>query len=151
MFKKASSASKKYLKFIGIANIILAILSIISLIVFAVAKGNIFDLGITSDQLNQLHNSGISDDQVRILLCIGTGIGFLFEILIGWLLIRAANNPNKTTLILVLVTLSTISGIVSLFSSGFSNISTVIGNIFNLTIDVLAFMALLRVRRETGE
>ena len=146
--KEAAHNSKLYLRILGIIEIVLAALSIILMAVFMVSNITLTEMGISGQQISDLAAQNISESTFKTIIGItGIVIGIL-DALIGWLLIRAANNPKKSTFVLVLVVLMTVTSIVTLFTSGFSNIGTVIGNIASVTINVLALMSLFRIRSE---
>ncbi|MBR2588938.1 hypothetical protein IKE84_01180 [Candidatus Saccharibacteria bacterium] len=148
--KEAAHNSKLYLRILGIIEIVLAALSIILMIIFMMSNITLTEMGISGQQISDLAAQNISESTFKTIVGItGIVIGIL-DALIGWLLIRAANNPKKSTFVLVLVVLMTVTSIVTLFTSGFSSIGTVIGNITSVTVNVLALMSLFRIRSENN-
>lgn len=148
--KEAAHNSKLYLRILGIIEIVLAALSIILMIIFMMSNITLTEMGISGQQISDLAAQNISESTFKTIVGItGIVIGIL-DALIGWLLIRAANNPKKSTFVLVLVVLMTVTSIVTLFTSGFSSIGTVIGNIASVTVNVLALMSLFRIRSENN-
>ena len=148
--KEAAHDSKLYLRILGTIEIVLAALSIILMIVFMMSNITLTEMGISGQQISDLAAQNISESTFKTIIGItGIVIGIL-DALIGWLLIRAANNPKKSTFVLVLVVLMTVTSIVTLFTSGFSSIGTVIGNIASVTVNVLALMSLFRIRSENN-
>ena len=151
MAKKSSSVSKKYLKILGIVEIVFAVI-LAALTVFAVTLNpTLTDLGFTADQIANMTGSGITESAIKTIFYVTTFICIAIAILIGALLIRAANNPKKSTFVLVLTVLSTVGAVITLFSSGFSNIGSVITNAITLTLDILTLMALVKIRGEIKE
>lgn len=151
MAKKSSSISRKYLKILGIVEIVLAVILAALTTLAVVLNPSLSDLGFTADQIATVTQDGASEDVAKTIFYIVSFAYIAIEILIGALLIRAANNPKKSTFVLVLTVLSTVGSIVTLFSSGFSSLSVVITNVITLTIYILTFMALTKARGEIKE
>ena len=151
MAKKSSSVSRKYLKILGIVEIVFAVI-LAALSIFAVTLNpSLTDLGFTADQIASITNSGATENVIKTVYYVTTFTCIAIAILVGALLIRAANNPKKSTFVLVLTVLSTVGSVVTLFSTGFNNIGTVISNIISLTLYILTFMALVKIRGEIKE
>lgn len=151
MPKTKQSASRKYLKILGIVTIVFAVISVISMVVLMfTAKGIAVDQILSADQLKQLHDANLSDDVIRMMIFGFGAFAGLIALLEGWLMVRASNDPVKSTFLLVLIVLSVISGAAQLFSDGFGSRSTALSNIFNLTINVLAMIAVLKARAEVN-
>lgn len=151
MAKKPSGASKTYLKALGIINIVLAVLMAILAVFLFCSKMTFTDLGLDTNTISELQKQNISEDTFRAIAGGAYIFVCLLYVLIGWLLIRAANNPQKSTFVLVLLVIATVSSTVQLFSAGFSNWGTVLSNTISLIINILAVMAVLRIRREIDE
>ncbi len=146
--KKSSknSTSKKYLKALGIIYIIMSILVIVMGVVFLATKMDVSQLGL---DLAKLHEQNLSDDNIRLIASIGIMCAGVIDLIIGWLLCRAAKDAHKSTFVLVLTVLSLVSSLVSIFTqNNFASASGSVGFIIGVTIDVLTLMALLNIRKE---
>ena len=78
----------------------------------------------------------------------------VIEALVGWLLIRAANDPHKTTFLFVLLVLEVISGVYTLIqtaSQGASASAPGAGAILSLAISVLALFVTYKARQEVNK
>lgn len=146
MAKKQSGTARGYLKIIGIVSMVLGILGIICGILLAC--GAVKDLNSFGD-LSSLRNNGMSDEQIRISLGIGSIIASTISAWAGWVIYRASRKNGKTTLALVLTVLNLVSNFVSVVSN--TPVDQKISYSISLVIYVLAFMALLRVRRENED
>lgn len=140
------SASRKYLKILGIVEMVLAGIGLIIAIAMFFVKGiNIADFGL--ENLDQLRRQ-FSDDQIKNII-LGMGIiSCLINFWISWIIYRAGAT-NKTTLALVLVVLQCIAGAATIFSSLVNHVALGISTIISLTIYVLAFIAIMNVRSES--
>lgn len=150
MAKKDSTTSKKYLNILGIVTLVFGCLILVGAIVFMAVDFDLQSLG--GDYYKELlahANGDIKVAKMAIAMTImSTGLS---EILMGWLERRAAKNPEKSTFLLVLVVLSVISGVFTMVSGGFKDIANASGSIVSLTINVLALMAILDIRRKIDE
>ena len=150
MVKEKKSASRKYLKILGIIALVLACLSTILGIVFIVMRNSmsLMDLGVASLP------TGVTEDSFKILVGSMIIVSGVIEALIGWLLIRAANDPRKTTFLFVLLVLEVISGVYTLIqtaSRGMGASASGASAILSLAISVLALFATYKARQEVNK
>ncbi len=140
---KKNKPEKLYLKILGVLQFIGAFIFLCGGILTAFVKvATVDELGLA-----ELRTENISDnDLLMIVGCTMLFLGLLYAIM-GWLLFRAANHPEKSTFLLVLLVISVVCGIVSLFNAK-GVASALISTAVSLTIDVLALMAVMRIRRE---
>lgn len=143
------SLSRKYLKIIGIVTLVLGIIYV-ALAIAGMFVLNNMDLAqvLSADQLQELRDANITDQMIRIFICVGGMVAALVSVLEGILLMRASNDPRKSVFLLVLIVLSIISGIYTLVSGGIQNIGANFGSIIGLTVNVLAIMAVMSARKE---
>lgn len=148
---KKNSTSKKYLRVLGIISLVFACIALIVGILTIAMRGqySLADLGL-SEMVDQFQGE-ITEEGLKIAIGIVFLINGFGDALIGWLLIRAANNPRKSTLLLVLLVFSVISGIYTLINTGFSNAAAATGNIVNLTVYVLALIAVFDLRGQYND
>ena len=146
--KEKNSTSKKYLKVLGVLSIIFAVISVITGIITIAIQSQFTLADIGMADIMKSMPAEATEEMVKIIF--GSTIIFagLMELLIGCLLIRAANNPRKSTFLLVLLVIQVISCAFTLFSSGFTSVASAFGNILNLTIYVLALAAVFKIRGE---
>ena len=137
------SGSRKMLKFLGVLDIIFGIAGIIFGIIMFVGGG----LGavIATD----------SDAQVGAVAIVLVGIimlvSGLFDLILGILAVRAANNPRRIMPVWVLALISLILnviGVISGISSGGG--SGIIPSIVGLIIAVIVFVIANNVKKEAG-
>lgn len=141
-----SSASRKYLKILGIVEMVLAGIGLIASIAMFFIKGiNVADFGLENlDQLRQ----HFTDEQIKNVV-FGVGVvACLINLWVAWIIYRAGAT-NKTTLALVLVVLQCISGAATIFSSLINHVALGFSTVISLTIYVLAFIAIMNVRSES--
>ncbi|MBR3135056.1 hypothetical protein IKG54_00620 [Candidatus Saccharibacteria bacterium] len=142
------SASKTYLKVLGVITIIMGVFAaIFGIAIFCLKDADILN-AVGAATVEQFTKAGIAENAVKAVLGTTMLVSSFISVLEGILMLRAAKNPEKSTLLLVLLVLSTISGAATLFMEGFSNIGTVIGNIASLTVNVLALIATFNIRSE---
>ena len=142
------SASKMYLRILGIIAIVMGALAVVaSIIIMCVSSIEITSI-IGASGLAEFRKANMDDNAIRITLGAMTLVLSLIGVLEGALMLRAARHPEKSTFLLVLLVLSVISGAFSLFADGFSTMSTVVANIISLAINVLALIATLNIRSE---
>lgn len=152
MAKEKKSASRKYLKVLGIISLIAAICVLIFGIVLIAAKDS-----YTLDQIGMASIidsvEGATENDIKVVLGAIFIVYGIFEGLGGWLLLRAAKNPTKTTLLFVLLLIEVISGIYSLIQSatGGVSMSSAALSIVSLTISVLALFATYKARSEAKQ
>ena len=150
MVKKESTTSKKYLNILGIVTLIFGCLVLVGAIIFMAVDFDLQSLG--GEYYGELLARANGDVKVAkmaiAMTIISTGLG---EILMGWLERRAAKNPEKSTFLLVLVVLSVISGVFTMVNGGFKDVANACGTIVSLTINVLALMAILDIRKKIDE
>ena len=150
MVKEKKSASRKYLKILGIIALVLACLLTILGIMFIVMRNSmsLTDLGVASLP------TGVTEDSFKILVGSMIIVSGVIEALVGWLLIRAANDPRKTTFLFVLLVLEVISGVYTLIqtaSQGTGASASGAGAILSLAISVLALFATYKARQEVNK
>lgn len=148
MAKNSKSLSRKYLKILGIVTIVMAVLTVITGVAVFFVKDMDYMGALTGAAREYVEQMNWNNDTLRVMAGSLILAGGIFSIVEGWLLVRAANDPAKSTLLLVLVVLSCIFGAVTLFEGGFKDISVVLGNGVSLAINVLAFIAVLNARKE---
>ncbi|MBR0403246.1 hypothetical protein IJI55_01710 [Candidatus Saccharibacteria bacterium] len=143
------SLSRKYLKVLGVVMLIFGVLgAIVSILaMFAINSVDLSQM-FNASQLESFRNANISDDLIRIMVGVTAIIASLLSVLEGWLLMRASNDPKKSTFLLVLLVLSVISGIYNIAVGGIQNIGANISGILSLTLNVLAVMAVMSARKE---
>ncbi len=150
MAKKAVFNYKAYLKIIGAISIAIGIVGVITAILIPVAKIDVNQLGLSEAQLADFRKiEGTTDDVIRVSMAIVASIASLWAIFEGWLMRRAAKNPEKSTLLLVLLVISVISGIAGVFTYG--GTANTISEIVQLVLNVLALMAVVQIRKEVSE
>ncbi len=143
--KVQNRTEKIYLKVLGVLQFIAAALAILCGILVGFAKIATVD----QLELGSARTEGVTDDQILVIAgCVVIFMGLL-SLLMGWLLFRAANHPEKSTFLLVLTVISVISSIVGLF--GNKSAGTMVSAVISLSIDVLTLMAVMRIRREIEE
>ena len=145
MASKQESASKKYLNILGIVTMVLGCIIVIGGIILMALNINLAD--INNDYVNQLIAKANGDVNVA-KMSLGLGIIFsgLFQAFLGWLERRASKTPEKSTLLLVLTVLSVVGGVFSMFNTGFKDADNAFGSVFSLTINVLALLAIIKLR-----
>ena len=146
MVKKQASLSSDYLNILGVVSLIMGLLIVVGSIIFMVVDFDLSKLeyGFFNDALRR------ANGDVHVAKIV-TGVSMLtaglFQMLIGWLERRAANNPEKSLFLLVLVVLGIVGGLYAMFNGGFTDIGNVMGNIISLVVNVLAFMAIYNIRK----
>ena len=147
---KKNSTSKKYLRILGIVYFVLAALIVLSTVVMMVTKTDVNKLGIDLTEIRKIE--GATDDVIRVSYGICMIIAGLLVVLEGWLLRRAAKDPSKSTLLLVLLVLSVVTSVVSIFTTNnFDSISKSASFALGLTINILALMSVVNIRKEIKE
>ena len=147
MSKKTVENCKKYLKAIGWVNIGIAALTIITAIIMMIAKAPLDQLQLAdADKLIKEHN--MSEDTVRVIACCTIIFTGLISAFFGNVIRRAGVNTKKTTLALVFVVLGSISAATGVFNGKFESVGATIANILHLTVYILAFMAIMKIRNE---
>lgn len=143
------SLSRKYLKILGIISVVIgAITAILGIILFFTLKDVDMMTIFSSEQIAVINDMDIATEAIYIF--IGTTViifGFL-SLLEGWLLLRAAKDPRKSTFLLVLLVLAVATAVVNLITGKIQNSGSIVGSIGSLTIDVLSLIAVLNARRE---
>ena len=140
--KVKNRTEKIYLKVLGVLQFIECALAILCGILIGFTKiGTVDELGLAD-----LRTEGVSDENLLIIVGISFFVLAFISLLLGWLLFRAANHPEKSTFLLVLTVISVICNIVGLF--GNKSTSTMISAVITLSVDVLTLMAVMRIRRE---
>lgn len=140
---KKNKTEKLYLKILGVLQFISAIFFVVCGIVIGFAKvATVDELG-----LGELRGNGVTDNDVLMIVGITTIIMGAIYCLMGWLLFRAANHPEKSTFLLVLLVISVVGGIVGIITNKTGS-GTIVSTAISLTIDVLALMSVMRIRRE---
>lgn len=154
MAKKATFNYKAYLKVLGAISYAFGALAVLMAIIIVASKIGVDKLGLTEQQLADLKKiEGSTDDMVRAIFAVMVCIGGAWAAFVGWLMRRAAKTPEKSTFLLVLLVLSVIGGItstISLVAGGKFNTDT-FGGLVGLTIDVLALMSVVQLRKQVAE
>jgi len=154
MAKKAVFNYKAYLKIIGMVTIAIGILALITAILIIVTKTDVNQLGLSEQQIADLRKTdGMTDDIIRIAVMIIASVAAIWTIFEGWLMRRAAEKPEKSTFLLVILVISVISGVAASISGIVNgiNISGSISNVINLIINALALMSVVQLRKEVAE
>lgn len=146
MPKSKKSLSRKYLKVLGIISLVFGVLGLIMGIVTMFAKWDVTIITNSSQQFADILAQN-GENTVRYTLGITVIFSAIISLIEGWLLNRASNDPNKSTFLLVLLVLSTISGIVAIIT-GSKDIGTIVGGIVSLAITILSLMAVIKARAE---
>ena len=150
MTNKTTKASKKYLNTLGIIYIALGIVTLIAAIVFVFLKVDFGALHV--EELDKmLEQTNGNTNIVKAGLVILAAVSGAANLLKGWLLRRAVKNPEKSTFLLVLTVLGLVSGLYTMATSGFTTAGNAMSNLFNLTLDVLTFLAVLNIRKSLDE
>ena len=150
MSKKEAKTSKKYLKTLGAIYLALGILTLIAAIVFVFLKVDFGALHV--EELDKMLEQAKGDTNiVKAGLVILAAISGAANLLKGWLLRRASNNPEKSTFLLVLTVLGLVSGFYTMATSGFTTASNAASNIVNLVLDILTFIAILDIRKSLDD
>lgn len=102
---------------IGAIMFILGFVSIITGIVAVASGAPISQLGFSREMLLDLKASGMTDSDIRTAYAGVVCLSGVWLALQGWLMRRAAKNPEKSKLLLGLLTYSLVSCFTSLFSS----------------------------------
>ena len=151
MKEDKKNASRRYLKILGIVMLVMGALAMIGGIVTMFMKGVDIMSSLNAGQLRTAQMRGLNNNDLRIILGGIMIIGSLVILLEGWLLLRAAKDPVKSVLLLVLLVLSVVGSVGVLLSEGFKAPGTTITNMLGLTVYLLALIATLRVRSQIDE
>lgn len=138
------SLSRKYLKILGVITLVMGIVLVIGGVASMFVK---YDVS-TLPNIEELRKTTTDENAIRAAIGIVILLSAAVSLLEGWLLMRAANDPSKSTLLLVILVFSCISGFVQLFQQGFGNVGATTGTVFNLTINILCLMAVMKSRSE---
>ncbi len=144
--KDSAPMARKYLKIIGTVAAVLSFLGVITGIL--VACGVIKDLNQFGD-MQSLRDNGASDDQIRVILGVGSIIASLIGVWAGFVIRNASKKGGKTTLALVLTVLNIVGGVTTITSD--VKMDTKISNVVMLTIYILALLAIFKVRKANEE
>lgn len=147
---KKESASRKYLRILGIVSMVLSCIIIILGIVFLANAKDISLADLGGDELIKALGPNVTEETAKTALGVMAIVSGAVQILMAALLIRAANDPHKSTFLFVLLVLETIAGIYFIATSGFGNAGSAVTNIISLAIDVLALFCVYNARREVN-
>lgn len=133
--------SRIILKVLGWMGIAMSAVTLAVAILIMVSGADVANFGIRN--LDTVR-AQFSDDMIRLIYGSVGILSSVIGVLVSWLMIKAANPPYKTTAALVFVIFALVASVYSLFSNGFQ--SGELGNIFTVTVYILALIALLTLR-----
>lgn len=153
MAKKPVFNYKKYLKILGTVALVFGALGVLSAIAIVVFKADINSLSISEERLIELRKTeGMTDDVIRAASAFVAAFASFCLMFEGWLMRRAAKNPEKSTLLLVILVISVVSNITAFFARTDSNVvSAMVSNAISMVINVLALMSVIQLRKEISE
>ncbi|MBR3132930.1 MAG: hypothetical protein IKG42_02465 [Clostridia bacterium] len=128
---------QKILKVVGILYLIAAI----GLIALSVAVFNNSISDITDAIKNSTNITVPGDITAEQVVGIGLITSAVFDLFIGWALLRAAKNPEKSLLACIILTLGFIGAVLSMIGSKFE-----ISSIIRTVIDGFMFFVIIRLR-----
>ena len=150
MAKKKQVNTKKYLNALGTIYLILGCLIIVAGLVFMFIN---VDLTVLDNAFVEGYLKRTNGDMRAAQAAMGLGFVIMgvWQMLLGWLQLRAAKNPEKSVLVFILTMMGTVTGMFTLFNSDFSDNANIIGSIVLLTMDMLSLSVLYKLRVQLEE
>ncbi len=149
MVRKALKQSKLYLKILGYITLAMAACGAISAIVVWVNKDIKLDDATLGEELVKFAKEH-GEDTVRSMYGFTVLLSMAFSAFTGWLMLRAAKKPEKTTLLLVLLTFSVVSGAIAALH-GDSGVGATASAAISLVVNLLALMATWNIRQSAED
>lgn len=142
-----TALSRKYLKIIGTVIIALSFVNVAYAILSM--TGAVPEAAIRQSLSASVELDKFSFETVRTVYGIGILVASFLSFVTGCIIRHAAKPDKGTTIALVLCVLNAVTGLLALV--GDAEIPSQISGIINVTVYVLAILAIYNVRKDNGE